>query len=372
MEQKYDVFISYSRKDMAVADEICEALDRANISYFIDKQDIKIGHPFAEIARAIKECTLFLFLGSHNAYVSIYAPKEINYAIRHKEKNNIVPFLIDNTPLPDELDLLLCDYNWLTKREHPIKPVLVNNLLDHLGRKHDQSVIQNRTQDENHYIVTLNSCGVNKLQIVKNLKELLNIGLKEAKDIVDAAPCDLPRTFPFNEANAIKRQLESNGAIVHIDSISVPKLDKGKYYIEVPNTKGQDISGLDAITSILPFSRVELLNYMAYGPCILPFLLDSEKASYLMGKTKLRGIAIRLIPYTSETANVKFKLLSTNNAKLQVVKYLKEHLNIGLAQAKEYVDTVPIVVASSNDFEQTNWFANGLREIGAVVSLQLK
>lgn len=134
---KKDVFISYSRKDMVIADELCNALDRVNISYFIDKQDIGVGHPFAEIAQAIKECTVFVYLGSGNAYKSKYAPKEINFAIKHKNKNSILPYLIDNTPLPDELDFLLCDYNIRTKVSHPIEPQLIDDLLNLLNRKNE-------------------------------------------------------------------------------------------------------------------------------------------------------------------------------------------------------------------------------------------
>ena len=37
---QYDVFISYSRKDTAVADRICQAFDAVDISYFIDRQGI--------------------------------------------------------------------------------------------------------------------------------------------------------------------------------------------------------------------------------------------------------------------------------------------------------------------------------------------
>ena len=48
-----DVFISYSRKDMAVADRICAAFDKAGISYFIDRQGIGGGMEFPrEIGRA--------------------------------------------------------------------------------------------------------------------------------------------------------------------------------------------------------------------------------------------------------------------------------------------------------------------------------
>ena len=41
-EKKYDVFISYSRKDSAIADEIRKAFDQVGITYFIDREEIKI------------------------------------------------------------------------------------------------------------------------------------------------------------------------------------------------------------------------------------------------------------------------------------------------------------------------------------------
>ena len=44
-EKKYDVFISYSRKDSAIADEICKAFDQVGITYFIDREEIKIEKP---------------------------------------------------------------------------------------------------------------------------------------------------------------------------------------------------------------------------------------------------------------------------------------------------------------------------------------
>lgn len=459
-----DVFISYSRKDMAVADKICAALDRAGITYFIDKQDIGIGHPFADIAKAIKECTLFLYLGSYNAYMSIYAPKEINYAVRHKAKNNILPYLIDDSPMPDELDLLLCDYNWRTTKEHPIDSILIKDLLKLLGRSQSQSASQSDKstgerylvvlshpgyallpivkrikellntglkeakdivdaapttfprefslseantikqeleslgakvsiqQSFNHtnsattnngnsqsatttgaYLVVLSSPGANKLHIVKAVKEILNLGLKEAKDIVDAAPSTLPREFSLSEANTIKQRLEEHGATVFTKQVSD---SEKQYYIEIPFSKGQSSRGFDAMASYIydpvPFNGIDLQVYSDFAPCILPVLFDEAKASLLQRIAAENGTTIRMIPYTPQTASVDFKLLSPEDSKLQVVKYLKEHLDVELTRAKEYVDSAPAIIASSEDFRTTKWFTDGLREIGAIVSIQIK
>lgn len=65
---KYDVFISYSRKDTAVADRVCRAFDRAGISYFIDRQGIGGGFEFPRVlAENIVGARLFLLLASENA-----------------------------------------------------------------------------------------------------------------------------------------------------------------------------------------------------------------------------------------------------------------------------------------------------------------
>ena len=444
-----DVFISYSRKDMDIADIICAAFDKANISYFIDRQDIGIGHPFAEIAKAIKECTLFLYLGSRNAYVSKYAPKEINYAVLHKPQNNILPYLIDDTPMPDELEFLLCDYNWRTRREHPIEPVLINDLLDLLGRESGNKQTSSKSSQENEryvvclvdgghsklqvvktiketfslglkeakdivdsascdlpfelslrevedvtnrlkeagakvtvsalhdqqivpdkFVIRLLNTGPNKLQIVKTLKENLNIGIKEAKDRADAAPCDIPQEFSLSTAASITQLLRYYGAVCAIKSLRVSKANEGKYYIELLDDAKQYVSGLEVISNRISFSRDSLIDYQMYTPCILPILLDANNAVSLERAAKQNGAAMRLIQRTPKNTEIKFKLLAPGVNKLQVAQYLRENLKIDLAKAKEYVDKAPIIVGSAKDFETTKWFADGLRELGAMVSLQ--
>jgi large subunit ribosomal protein L7/L12 len=54
------------------------------------------------------------------------------------------------------------------------------------------------------------------LAIVKLVKELTGIGLKEAKELVDKAPCALKEKITKEEANALKSQLEEAGAVVEL------------------------------------------------------------------------------------------------------------------------------------------------------------
>jgi len=64
--------------------------------------------------------------------------------------------------------------------------------------------------------VILKSAGANKLAIVKAVKELAGLGLKEAKDLVDAAPSELKKGVSKDEADALKKQLEEAGAEVEL------------------------------------------------------------------------------------------------------------------------------------------------------------
>ena len=136
MSDKYDVFISYSRKDTKIADRICAAMDKEGISYFIDRQGIAGGMEFpTELADAICESTLFLFLASKNSYVSKYTINEITFAFNEKERNRILPYIIDQTELPRNLRFVFAGISWRVMQEAPIETVLMFDLLTLLGRE---------------------------------------------------------------------------------------------------------------------------------------------------------------------------------------------------------------------------------------------
>lgn len=71
-------------------------------------------------------------------------------------------------------------------------------------------------EEKTSFDVILKSAGVNKLAIVKLVKELTSLGLKESKELVDAAPKPLKEGVDKNEAESLKKQLEEQGAEVEI------------------------------------------------------------------------------------------------------------------------------------------------------------
>jgi len=71
-------------------------------------------------------------------------------------------------------------------------------------------------EEKTSFDVVLKSAGAAKLNVVKEVKNLLNVGLKEAKDMVDGAPSTLKEGISKDEAESIKAALEAAGAEVEL------------------------------------------------------------------------------------------------------------------------------------------------------------
>lgn len=70
--------------------------------------------------------------------------------------------------------------------------------------------------EKTEFDVLLKSAGANKLAVVKEVKNLLGIGLKEAKDLVDGAPGMLKQAASKDEAASLKSALEAAGAEIEL------------------------------------------------------------------------------------------------------------------------------------------------------------
>ena len=71
-------------------------------------------------------------------------------------------------------------------------------------------------EEKTSFDVVLKAAGANKLAVVKLVKELTGLGLKEAKDMVDGAPSNLKEGLAKADAEALKKQLEEAGAEVEL------------------------------------------------------------------------------------------------------------------------------------------------------------
>ncbi len=72
-------------------------------------------------------------------------------------------------------------------------------------------------EEKTSFDVVLKEAGGQKLAVVKLVKDLTGLGLKEAKDLVDGAPKEIKTGVAKDEAEALKKQLEEAGAVVEIN-----------------------------------------------------------------------------------------------------------------------------------------------------------
>ena len=69
---------------------------------------------------------------------------------------------------------------------------------------------------QTEFTVMLKEAGASKLAVVKLVKELTGLGLKEAKDVVDSAPSNVKEGVTKDEAEGLKKSLEEAGAVVEL------------------------------------------------------------------------------------------------------------------------------------------------------------
>jgi len=71
-------------------------------------------------------------------------------------------------------------------------------------------------EEQTEFTVVLKEAGASKLAVVKAVKELTGLGLKEAKDMVDGAPANIKEGVSKAEAEGLKKSLEEAGAVVEL------------------------------------------------------------------------------------------------------------------------------------------------------------
>jgi len=71
-------------------------------------------------------------------------------------------------------------------------------------------------EEQTEFTVNLKDAGAKKIQVIKVVREITGLGLKEAKDLVDGAPQAVKAGVSKDEANTIKTNLEEQGASVEV------------------------------------------------------------------------------------------------------------------------------------------------------------
>ena len=92
-------------------------------------------------------------------------------------------------------------------------PMMMNPAMASGGAESDEA---EKKEEKTSFAVELTEAGAQKIQVIKALREITSLGLKEAKDLVDAAPKSVKEGVTKEEAEEMKKKLEEAGAKVTI------------------------------------------------------------------------------------------------------------------------------------------------------------
>jgi large subunit ribosomal protein L7/L12 len=71
-------------------------------------------------------------------------------------------------------------------------------------------------EEKDYFKVSIVEVGPEKIQVIKTVREITSLGLKEAKELVESLPAVVGEELPKDEANAVKEKLEAQGAKVEL------------------------------------------------------------------------------------------------------------------------------------------------------------
>ena len=133
---KYDIFISYSRKDIEFARKVCAVLDSYkqyyDFEYFFDQSEITSANEYLDrISSAIYDSKAVLFIASKDAYASKFCAKELLYA--DNKNKSIHQYRIDKADVPQKLEMLLGTHQYRELKNTPIESEVREVLEDVLG-----------------------------------------------------------------------------------------------------------------------------------------------------------------------------------------------------------------------------------------------
>ena len=242
----YNIFISYKRVDKERVFKLKHNIEsNTGQQCWIDLDGIESDAQFASvIISAINNCSIFLFMYSkqHSIitdYDNDWTIREINFA--QKKKKRIVFINIDGSELTDWFELMFGTKQQIDSLDSEAMQRLYKDIRNWLGATAHNDINKNREENAQKaitiqrpkenvahtkpnvasastglYNVVLSKVSANKLQAVKAVKEVLGIGLKEAKDFVDYTPSVIAKNVNYSTALSLKKEIEQTDAIVEI------------------------------------------------------------------------------------------------------------------------------------------------------------
>ena len=201
------------------------------------------------------------------------------------------------------------------------------------------------------YTVILSSMGPNKVNVIKAVREVTALGLREAKELVEAAPTTVAEGLSEDEAESMQSTLEAAGAEVELECEDDESgADEGEEeesaeqecHATLSLLGGEDLDIVDEIQSLLEEAgcESEIIYESSDGDG------DADCGSYTV------------------------MLNSYGGNKVNVIKAVREVTALGLREAKELVEAAPIAVTEGVTLEEAESMKATLEAAGAEVELE--
>lgn len=223
----------------------------------------------------------------------------------------------------------------------------------------------------------LNVTGPNKIAVIKSIRQLTGLGLKEAKDLAEAAPCEITKAAPLDEAEAVLRQLTADGAratLTRLDSpgeapVTLRLSGYGAYKINV-------IKLIKDLTGLGLKETKDLVESTDQAPAVVGSFPRAE-AERVIRELRALGVTASIdedgaaaAPRPPEAVLV---LHAHGPNKINVIKIVRELTGLGLKDAKDLVEATaqgPVRLGAPQEKTRAEAALYELRSAGASAELQ--
>lgn len=245
-----------------------------------------------------------------------------------------------------------------------------------------------------HFDVFLQDQGASKISVVRAVKMMTGLELREAVELVDDAPCLLKRKVDRDEAETIRHELVEAGAVVEIrahdaTAPELPAARRASSAVEAPPPAPE--GGFDLVLKDCGPRKIMVIKLlreltglglkeakdMAESPgSTVKAGLERAEAARIERQLVDVGALVELRPRAVEAsvddgpALVDVFLHSFGSNKIQVIKEVRSLTGLGLKETKDLVEAAPRLIKANVDREVARRFQHQLTEVGAVVELR--
>lgn len=125
-----------------------------------------------------------------------------------------------STKIDDILDIIskmnVLEIVELTKAMEKKFDISMNTMVHEKNISHDTEVVAPKKEEKTAFSVIMVDYGSSKLNVIKTMRSILDLGLKEAKDFVEKLPATVKENIQKKDADDIKSKLESSGAKIEL------------------------------------------------------------------------------------------------------------------------------------------------------------